>query len=224
MQYFNSEIELGPLLKCADTNLVKNEPMLFSCDIPTALKLGGPITKTFVFSLLADQPHLYDANVIIDSRVHMLMKGWYPCIPGFHHDDVPRLRSDGQPFYPSMEGETNTGYYFAEHALALVGDDICRTQFALGDAEFSDIKHGEVCYKKWHPEVVEHLRTEKLKSYSCPMNQIVYFDARSWHQGVPSTGNGWRWFGRASWDTKRKPTNELRRQVQVYLEFPMEGW
>lgn len=28
----------------------------------------------------------------------------------------------------------------------------------------------------------------------------------------------------ANWDTGRKPSNELRNQVQVYLENPMEGW
>jgi ribosomal protein L4 len=42
--------------------------------------------------------------------------------------------------------------------------------------------------------------------------------------GTRAVKNGWRLFIRASWNTDRKPTNEFRRQVQVYMENPMEGW
>jgi hypothetical protein len=41
-----------------------------------------------------------------------------------------------------------------------------------------------------------------------------------------ANGNGWRFFIRASWSTDRVKncTNEIRRQVQVYMENPVEGW
>jgi hypothetical protein len=217
MYRFNSEIQLGKSFKqnFSDT-VVKNEPMFFNSDIDFALQNGGPVTKAFLEAFLSERPELKD-TVVFDSRVHMLMPGWYPCIPGFHHDDVPRDRAEGQPEYDNPS-------YRSNHAIGLVNGDICPTQFALGTADFSTPKNDEVCYAVWHKEVTEHLKQGNLKSYSVPSDQVVFFDDRSWHQGTSAVKNGWRWFGRVSWNTARVPTNEIRRQVQVYLENPMQGW
>lgn len=57
---------------------VKNEPMFFNCDLDFAYKNGGDITKSFIENLPMDW---INSNPVLDSRVHMLMKGWYPCIP-----------------------------------------------------------------------------------------------------------------------------------------------
>jgi hypothetical protein len=66
----------------------------------------------------------------------------------------------------------------------------------------------------------------KLQRISAPDRQLIYFDCDAFHTGVKANAAGWRWFGRASIETERtgKVTNEIRRQAQVYLEFPMEGW
>lgn len=157
-------------------------------------------------------------DIVIDSRVHMLMPGWFPCIPGFHHDDVPRSGRNGQPNYFNPE-------YKSEHILALVNGDICATEFALGEIELPDVTEG-IYYKQWHPMVEQAIKDGKLKSWQPKGNAIVYFDWQTFHQGVRATQNGWRWFCRVSWNTDRAKncTNEIRRQVQVYLEHPMEGW
>lgn len=194
---------------------IKNEPMLFNCGSYYADKFGGSITKDFLDSL--DESGIDLTSVVIDTRVHMLMPGWYPCIPGWHHDDVPRSRVDGQPNYINPE-------YRSQHVMALVNGDICPTQFAVGDFEVSEIPLGEVVYKKWHVEVESQLNCGSCSVVKAPSNKLIHFDDRSFHQGAPSSGSGWRWFGRASWNTHRVPTNEVRRQVQVYLENPMEGW
>ena len=46
------------------------------------------------------------------------------------------------------------------------------------------------------------------------------------HTGQRAISNGWRWFIRLSRNTDRqnKISNEFRRQAQVYLEFPTQGW
>ena len=72
--------------------------------------------------------------------------------------------------------------------------------------------------------VEEKLKSGELELMKAPSDQVVFFDDRTWHQGTRAVKNGWRLFIRASWDTNRKPTNEFRRQVQVYMENPMEGW
>jgi hypothetical protein len=191
---------------------VKNEPMLFNCDVETALTLGGPITREFL-SLLTPE---FWARGVVDTRVHMLMPGWYPCIPGWHHDHVPRYTRTGQPDYGNPA-------YFSRHCMALVNGDICPTEFLVGDIEVPEPDLDRVVYKDWD----EHLEGEGRRQgsrVSAPDRQLLYFDAATFHRGVMAVANGWRWFGRVSIDTDRKPTNEVRRQVQVYMGVVNAGW
>jgi hypothetical protein len=211
-----------PSVRNFTENEVKNEPMLWQCDVKTAWELGGPITKAFIAAMLEDSsrymfPNINYDNVIIDSRVHMLMKGWYSCIPGFHHDLVPRTRSDSQPNY------TNPAYH-AKHCMMLINGDICPTEFAIGKATFNDVPIGQKYYKEWHKEVVEKLKSGELRQMLAPSNSLIFFDWQTWHQGTAAVGNGWRFFIRASWNHNEKPKNELRRQCQVYLSPLEEGW
>lgn len=212
---FESRASLGRYLPNFSETEIKNEPMLFSCNWESAERLGGPLTRAFLDALTTRWDN--DGNVIIDSRVHMLMPGWFPCIPGWHHDDVPRTRSDGQPNYEMPD-------YKSEHCMALVGGDICPTEFALGVHELPDVPLGEVFYRNWHPIVDEQVKRGEMRLWRAPTNRLVFFDWESIHQGTRAVAGGWRWFIRASRNTARTPTNELRRQVQVYLESPTDGW
>ena len=208
---FNSYCFLGKTLPPFSQEKVKNEPMLFNCDYEYARKLGGPITHAFLDLLQLDGP------IIIDSRVHMLKRGWWPCIPGWHHDDVPRSRADGQPNYKNPE-------YESFHCLALINGGIAPTEFALGTSTFNEVPIKQTVYKVWHGEVEKQLLDNRLMRYQAESNRLIYFDWQTWHQGTRAVTDGWRFFIRASAKTNRKPTNEIRRQVQVYLDLPMEGW
>ena len=192
---------------------VKNEPMLFNCSVQAAIDLGGPITKEFL------KPFAWASNLgVVDSRVHMLMPGWYPAIPGYHHDDVPRSGRNGQPNYISPE-------YYSSHVMGLVNGDICPTQFAVGAIELEIPEEG-VIYKQWHPKVDAAVKSGKMRSVLAPSGVYIGFDDRVFHQATAAVAPGWRWFIRVSFDTDRinNVTNEIRKQVQVYLEHPMEGW
>lgn len=214
MYSFDSQIQLGWKLPDCTVEQIKNEPMLFNCDYNNAFNLGGILTRVFL-STISDE-FCHSKDLVIDSRVHMLKKGWYPCIPGFHHDDVPRERVDKQPEYDFPS-------YRSKHCMALIGGGSA-TEFALGYSQFPKVPLGEVCYKIWHPIVVDKIKSGELNSFIVPFNRLIYFNDRSWHQGTPAFADDWRFFIRASINTGRKPTNELRRQVQVYLENPMEDW
>lgn len=219
----HSDLTVSSHLLEFDEDVVKNEPMLFSCDVAHAWQLGGPITKQFLDMVLADWALVGDPSLkyVFDSRVHMLMKDWFPCIPGFHHDDVDRHSTEnGQPNY---ENPT----YRSKMAFALVGDPVCRTEFALGHSWFNIPNDDEIIYKVWHEEVERKVRKGELSLMDAPMGNICYFDDRTWHQGTKATGRGWRWFGRLTashGDDPREPANEVRRQVQVYMNNPMQGW
>ncbi len=216
MHVFNSKFtDLGSfMVEEPPQGVIKNEPMFFNSSVEYAYKKGGPITKGFLDSL----PSEWEDGVF-DSRVHMLMKGWYPAIPGYHHDDVPRSRKDGQPNYENPE-------YHSEHICGLVNGAICPTQFAVGRAAMPEVPEGQIIYKTWHQHVVKQIEIGALKVVECPSIHLIYFDCHTFHQGRAAIAGGFRWFGRISRHTARtkKITNEIRVNANVYLEFPMEGW
>jgi hypothetical protein len=214
MYTFDSDLFVHATLPDFPVETIKNEPMFFSSSYDYVRQFGGPISHAFLDNIYSKWKEAQD--LIIDSRVHMLMPGWWPAIPGFHMDDVPRSRSDAQPNYENPE-------YKATHCMALVGD-CCPTEFALGTSEFPEVPLGEKIYKVWHPIVIQQIKEGKLTSVIAPSNKMLYFDWQTWHQGTCAVKNGWRWFMRATINTHRKHKNEIRRQVQVYLENPMEGW
>jgi hypothetical protein len=205
-------------------NDVKNEPMFFNCDLDFAFYNGGDITKSFIDNLPEEWQH---SKVVFDSRIHMLMPGWYPAIPGYHHDDVPRKEiPTGQHFLTAGQPDYDNPRYYSQHIMGLVNAHICPTHFALGECEMPAIPEGEMIYKRWNDEVENLLAENKLDLYEAPDRTLLYFDCDTFHTGTKAINNGWRWFGRVSRYTDRvnKITNEIRHQVQVYLEFPTEGW
>ncbi len=203
---------------------LKHEPMFFNCSLGFVEKnITAGVTGHVINHLPEDW---CGSDVVVDSRVHMLMPGWFPCIPGWHHDDVPRHpgapelgRIDGQPNYRDPA-------YHSEHLIVLINGDICPTEFALGRGWFPEVPPDQLTYKTWHPMVDARIAEGSLQRWTCPSNRMVQFDAHTWHQGTRATRGGWRFFIRFSRNTERalKVTNEVRRQVQVYLDSPYEGW
>lgn len=222
---FNSQARaVGSFAGRIKNDAIKNEKMFFNCDLKFAYDNGGPITRSFIMNLPEDWNK---DEVVFDSRVHMLMPGWYPAIPGFHHDDVPRPDIPvGQHFITAGQPDYDNPRYKSEHILGLVNADVCPTHFATGTAEFKEVADGDLIYRQWHKEVLQHIEEGNLKLWEAPDRTLLQFDADTWHTGQKAHGNGWRWFGRVSRNTDRtkKITNEIRVNAQVYLEFPMEGW
>lgn len=211
---FDSKIKLGESLPDFTQKHVKEEPMFFRSSPEFCYNYGGELTRAFLQCL--PEKWKLSMDVTIDSRVHMLMPGWWPCIPGYHHDDVARTREDGQPNYRNMP-------YESEHVMAMIGD-CCPTEFAIGKQTFPEIKIGGIIYKEWHPLVEAMLECGKLDRVSAPVGRMIFFDWQTWHQGVKAHKRGFRWFIRATRNTGKMPTNEIRRNANVYMEAPMEGW
>lgn len=187
--------------------LIKQEPMFFSADMDFAYTNGGPITKAFIDGYLLDK-----TGWIIDSRVHMLMPGWYPCIPGWHHDDIPRSATNGQPNYDNPE-------YKAVHRMCVIGKS-AMPEF-LNQIVALDKVENDVVYKVWNDQInnIPGLRTQTLQS-----GDVVEFGEQDFHRGLPATQDCWRFFIRASRNTTRQFHNEIRKQVQVYMSELEAGW
>lgn len=203
---------------------VKNEPMFFNSDLQFAYINGGRITRAFIDNLPTDWK---SCAVVFDSRVHMLMPGWFPAIPGYHHDDVPRPAIPvGQHFATSGQPDYDNPRYRSEHIMGLVNADICPTHFAVGECSMPEVANGDLIYRRWHTKVEQLMAEGSLDCEAAPDRTLIRFDCDAFHTGTKAVGSGWRWFGRVSRNTDRvnTVTNEIRQQVQVYLESPMEGW
>ncbi len=203
--------------------IIKTEPMFFNSSVSYAMQMGGAVTRAFLSAL----PDGW-SDAVFDSRIHMLMPGWYPSIPGWHHDDVPRAKKIpvGQHFATGGQPDYDNQSYFSEHIMGLANGGICPTEFAVGEAEMPAVGENETIYKVWHPEVQKQIEAGRLKLVKAPSLTLLQFDWQTFHQGTKARGSGWRWFGRVTRYSDRcdEITNEIRTQVQVYLEFPMEGW
>ena len=199
-----------------DEEDIRKEPMFYRADAAFAYEHGGPITRRFLTNLPSDWGNI---PVTIDSRVHMLMPGWFPCIPGMHHDDIPRTRIDGQPNYEQLD-------YSADHIMGLVNGEVTPTEFAVGEIDLEIPPVGSLVYREWHPKIMQAIDEGVLQSVKAESYKYIQFDNFAFHQGTKAVGSGWRWFIRVSRNTERARDckNEIRKQVQVYMENPMEGW
>lgn len=220
---FNSQYQYGnPFAWDATETDIKNEPMFFNSSIPFAYENGGPITRSFINAL----PEEFKAGVF-DSRTHMLMPDWYPAIPGWHHDDVPRPPIPvGQHFITAGQPDYNNPSYRSRHAMGLVNGDICPTAYAVGLAKMKEVPDGELIYRQWHFEIEAQIAAGQLVKEHAQSNRVLFFDCDAFHSGTRALKSGWRWFGRVTIDSDRVKTmtDEFRKQAQVYLEFPMNGW
>lgn len=214
----------APIL-IADAAVIKDETMLFSADPEFAFAKGGPITRKAIEFLISNLG-MPDDNVVIDTRVHMLKPGWNPAIPGWHCDAVPR-GADGQPDFsdPSLDD--------IEHYLLVIDAD---DQPTGAMTEFVDLKSPvrfpapDAGENVWgvHSRIINELldaEARHLEVLTLESGRLYRFTAHDYHRSVPATGSGWRYFLRASVNTKtRGPFNEIRQQVQVYMPDADLGW
>lgn len=225
---FDSTCDLPGVFKSDwPQSVVKEEPMFFNADYEYGLSFGGPITRAFLKSVATYCPEFVKSGLVFDSRVHMLMPGWYPAIPGWHHDDVPRaVIPPGQHFLTAGQPDYDSPRYKAEHIMGLVNGSICPTQFIIGQCPMKRVAEGDLIYRQWHLEIESLIKDKKVSVWEATSGDLIRFNSFAFHTGVKARSNGWRWFGRVSRNTDRvgTTTNEIRTQVQVYLEFPMEGW
>lgn len=233
MYVFDSKIQLiqHPVPEISEL-LIPHEEMIVKGDRKFALENGGVITRNLIQHLPLDwQNH----EIVVDTRVHMLMKGMFPCVPGWHHDYVARTAPGGQPNYD------NFGYR-SEHLMLLVNAEVAPTQFAIGEAEYDPVPLGTNVYQQWHKETNYHLSSGKLVAVDAPSNQWLLFNDLTMHQGVQAKWSGWRYFIRVSrfFINVEKFThtegedriylqppeifNQNRKQVQVYMSDPTMGW
>ena len=213
-----SYIERTSLVVSPD--IIKEEPMLFSASLDFASKNGGQLTKHMlrVIEGSLSRDIIAHANMgyhpIIDTKVVMLKEGWYPSIPGWHCDGIPRCASSGQPDMSKLH-EPVFHYIGSISSVS----DLCPTEILNKEVDL-DIDDSKVW--KSADSGVRGLSDIEDNILSLRSGHVVRFDRQTLHNCTPAHSKGWRFFFRLSF-MGTPARNEIRNQVQVYTDVN-NGW
>ena len=222
--YINSKISRPNL----SVESIEEEPMFFSSSLNFAIKNGGPITKFYLENLnscldsIKDSACNLDLNYkfMIDTRSHMLMPGFYPSIPGWHCDFVPRNDYNSQPDFNSCDLD------FVKHIIVCIGadgaDPESYTEFLKAPAEIS-IDNNEKIWEQVHNQIQYQIKNGKNEVDILKNEEFLIFDQHGIHRATPAKNRGWRWFMRVSYGPYN-PIDKIRKQTQVYIEKESAGW
>ncbi|WP_131832876.1 MULTISPECIES: hypothetical protein [Mycobacteroides] len=206
--------------------MIEGTPNLRRASLSNAVLFGGP----FLRQLLQSAPIVGDhKHITVDTKVSMLMPGWWPAIPGWHTDGVPRYSVTdktvtpanwGMPSLPLQNDRSLEGYYPRYHTLH-VGND-CPTVFIDGLMHLP-IEHDEdeQMYSEMTRRIDGCTTLRKLIA-----QEAVWYSWDWWniHQASQATERGWRLLIRIT-ESDMAPVDSdfIRPQNQVYV--PKEfGW
>lgn len=204
---------------------IKNTFALWNASYDDAVRYGGEITRE---ALRAMNLRHDRKNIIVDTKIHMLIKGMCPAIPGWHTDGVPRNanKDPGGADAPdtfAQEGDTR----FNRYHLLVTGKGClthyinCPIQVPIPDKPSYDVYN---ILSKYISGVVKEDPTLIMEAPSC---QVVEFDWYDIHTGIIATKNEWRYLIRVCESDYYQPRKDLRDviriQTQVYAPTNF-GW
>lgn len=219
-------LRFGERIEQPSAELVANTLGLINASPEDALRYGGYLTRAALSAISISNARKY---VVVDTKIHMLMPGFMPAIPGWHTDGVPRGPT-GDPLAkapPDLEAQQRIeadgrGTRFA----MLVTGTGCRTEFVGTRLNLEP----DDSWKTPHlyaglSEQVDRLSPPVITAPSCG---VVYFDWWDIHRGVPATAHEWRFFLRVTESDLVAPWTDLRRvirtQQQTYVRSDRFGW
>lgn len=205
----------------ASIEAITQEQMLFGAHPLFALKNGGPLTTHathLLYRIGSFQQRLSeDKEIVIDTRITQCMEGFFPSIGGWHCDGVPRDSHYGQPDFSKTDASIR-------HYMILVSsiEPHSETEFINERFEFKTDPTGKV-YSQLDTYVNHLIAEEEVTVTRIETGSFYEFDQTSVHRATPAITPGWRFFFRAS-VSDRKPVNQIRKQVQVYISRKNWGW
>lgn len=208
---FKSDLkEIVPLILVPDH---KEVPQFYRADMEFARE---QCKNSQAMQLLLNQIELITVGdgftcTSIDARTHMLMKGMYPCIPGWHCDDFYRP-GGGQPDFVNLEKEAPQ-----QHYLICLGN-VSLTEFTSEDLRLvhpAELPKDKPMYL-YYDRALE--AQKDLKTVFVKENTIYSFGPLAFHRGSPASDNGWRTFIRVTRSNHRTAKNEIRYQSNVYIK------
>lgn len=213
-------IELNPKINFVDAidglatlEDIASEPKVLSASPEEVYKKEGTLAQKILYALGSfDVPDgLYP---VIDTRVHRLMPGMYPAIPGWHCDDWPRKDYISQPD-PSLVNKE------AYHIVCNIATSrhVSNTEFNLDHHKFEWDQKSPL-WKELHSSIEK--RNDVTRRQLLP-GQIVKFSYDTPHRAMPCIERGWRFFFRLSM-MHRPPVKSVHNSEQVYILSEENGW
>lgn len=222
---FNRNLpKIGESIEEPTQEIIETTLNLRQVSLEDAVRYGGPITRN---ALGAVKLHGDRKNVVVDTKVHLLMPGWIPAIPGWHTDGVPR----GEEMNPAGKGKPNLraqveGLITAPHYHILVTGTHCPTLYMNEQHDFDlDLDLNSDLYSELTRQVNE--LDGNFKTFATPPSTVVEWDWWNVHTAQQATGRGWRYLIRVAEtdhiEPRTNPADFIRTQNQVYAPADF-GW
>jgi hypothetical protein len=214
----------GRSIEQPSVEVLKNTPQLWNASLDDALRYGGDLTKAAIGAMDLKFDRKY---IVVDTKIHMLMPGFYPAIPNWHTDGVPRgveLRPEAKdwPNIHAQESMTPSRYHL------LVTGDGCLTQFATTPIMLNT-QLGSPTYNLYEDlnDQLKYADDEEKGVISAPSCQVLTWDWWQLHRGIQATKHEWRYLIRVTETDHMSPQTDLRQilrtQIQVYVPESF-GW
>lgn len=204
---------------------VKNTFSIWNASYDDAVRYGGEVTREALRSM---NLHHDRKNLIIDTKIHMLMPGWSPAILGWHVDGAPRdanknPQGSGLPDTYAQEGDERFNRYHI-----LVTGHGCLTQY-INQELYVPIpeKPSENLYSMMSKYVQKFIGWNQNFISTFESCTAYEFDWWNIHTGVLATKKEWRYLIRVCESDYYEPRKDLREiirmQSQVYSPADF-GW
>lgn len=210
-------LTIGRAIDDPSDDEIKATPSLWNASYDDAARFGGELTRVALgqLDLVGDRKH-----VTVDSKVHMLMYGMYPAIPGWHTDGVPR-EDNGRPSGGTAKMWLQDGLD-AEHAPRyhlLVTGSHCSTEF-LND-EFAFDGDGPNLYRDMTLAVNSYLLGVSKAGgerpvIAAPASTWVHWDWWNIHRAIPAKKAGWRLLIRVTESDFMEPQADVRQVIRLH--------
>jgi len=206
-------------------NEIKNTFGLWNASLDDAMLYGGEITRQAIkaMNLRHDRK-----NIIVDTKIHMLMPGWSPAILGWHTDGAPRdnLKNPNGSGLPDTFAQENDDRFNRYHIL--VTGTGCLTAYINKPIQVNiPNKPSQDVYSVMSKEVSSLVKEQPELVFGLPSCTAMEFDWWNIHTGVIASKKEWRYLIRVCESDYYEPRQDLREvirmQSQVYSPADF-GW
>lgn len=234
LRFNRNPLEFAGAIEQPSFDEIRTTPQLWNASIDDALMYGGDLTRSALSQMDIRGDH---KHIVVDTKVHMLMAGMFPAIPGWHTDGVPRGNSgdpqakDKPNIWLQEKGRSPKFHLLVTGEGALT--DFCvipNLEINVPDYPTSDlykiISDEVTCVEEeWMPEFNGGLESPVLTAPTC---QVVEWDWWTLHTARASKKFEWRFLIRVTETDYQVPESDLRKvlrtQSQVYVPTDKFGW
>lgn len=237
MKFNRNPLKFGKSLEPPTQELVRNTLGLVNASAEDAIRYGGELTRAAMSIMELRNDRKY---VVVDTKVHMLMPGFSPAIPGWHTDGVPRgasmsplardvPRIDIQNAIELPDRWVAKQYRPTHFHMLVTGS--CRTEFLVERNLELEVTENTKLYTDISHQVDEKLMNMKLEEPEAIVRpgdgEVLHFDWWDLHRGIPAPKHEWRFFIRVTEMDLAPPETDLRKvirtQQQIYAPADF-GW